>query len=125
MWENMVERGRPQMKYGTCALHAGYVRLQIHSRCVIFVAFPQQQWLHERASMLHYTQITWLVSINPLTPELNPSAQRGAHHVTRLNTPIHTMLSTAPQLSISQEELGTLPEDGNVMPKHVGATIHK
>jgi hypothetical protein len=35
-----------------------------------------------------------------------------AHHVTR-----H---STAPQLSISQKALGTLPEDGNVMPKHVG-----
>ena len=28
------------------------------------------------------------------------------------------------QLSISQKVLGTLPEDGNVMPKHVGATIH-
>jgi hypothetical protein len=26
--------------------------------------------------------------------------------------------------SISQKALGTLPEDGNVMPKHVGATIH-
>jgi hypothetical protein len=29
------------------------------------------------------------------------------------------------QLSISQKALGTLSEDGNVMPKHVGATIHK
>src|SRR5215475_7025451 len=37
---------------------------------------------------------------------------------------IHNILSTAPQLSISQKALGTLPEDGNVMPKHVGATIH-
>jgi hypothetical protein len=36
----------------------------------------------------------------PLTPELNP------------------------ELSIYQKALGTLPEDGNVMPKHVGATIH-
>jgi hypothetical protein len=27
-------------------------------------------------------------------------------------------------LIISQKALGTLPEDGNVMPKHVGATIH-
>jgi hypothetical protein len=26
-------------------------------------------------------------------------------------------------LSISQKALGTLPEDGNVMPKHVGDTI--
>ena len=49
---------------------------------------------------------------------------RGAHHVTRHNTPIHNILSTAPQLSISHKALGTLPEDGNVMPKHVGATIH-
>jgi hypothetical protein len=38
--------------------------------------------------------------------------------------PIHNILSTAPQLSISQTALGTLIEDGNVMPKHVGATIH-
>jgi hypothetical protein len=47
-----------------------------------------------------------------------------AHHVTRHNTPIHNILSTAPQLSISQKALGTLPEDGNVMPKHVGYTIY-
>jgi hypothetical protein len=45
-------------------------------------------------------------------------------HVTRHNTPIHNILLTAPQLSISQKALGTLPEDGNVMPKRVGATIH-
>jgi hypothetical protein len=50
--------------------------------------------------------------------------QIATHHVTRHNTPTHNILSTAPQLSISQKALGTLPEDGNVMPKHVGATIH-
>jgi hypothetical protein len=37
---------------------------------------------------------------------------------------IAILLSTAPQLCISQKALGTLPEEGNVMPKHVGATIH-
>jgi hypothetical protein len=49
-----------------------------------------------------------------------------AHHVAGHNTPIHNILSTTPQLSISQKALGTPPEDGNVrvMPKHVGATIH-
>jgi hypothetical protein len=36
----------------------------------------------------------------------------------------HNILSTAPQLSISQKALGTLPENGNVMPKHVGVTMH-
>jgi hypothetical protein len=47
-----------------------------------------------------------------------------AHHVTRHNVPIHNIPSTAPQLNISQKALGTLPEDGNLMLKHVGATIH-
>jgi hypothetical protein len=46
------------------------------------------------------------------------------HDVTRHNTPIHNILSTTPRLSISQKALGTLPEDGNVMPKHVEDTIH-
>jgi hypothetical protein len=46
------------------------------------------------------------------------------HHVTRHNTPINNILSTVLQLSISQKALRTLPDDGNVMPKHVGATIH-
>jgi hypothetical protein len=40
------------------------------------------------------------------------------------NPPIHNILSTEAQLSISQKALGTLPEDGNVMQKHVGDTIH-
>jgi hypothetical protein len=50
--------------------------------------------------------------------------ESATHHVTRNNTPIHNILSTAPKFSISQKALGTLPEDGNVMLKHVGATIH-
>jgi hypothetical protein len=48
----------------------------------------------------------------------------GKHHVTIHNTPIHNILSAAPQLSISQKALGTLPEEDNVKPKHVGATIY-
>jgi hypothetical protein len=40
------------------------------------------------------------------------------------NMPIHNILPTAPQLSISQNALGTLPEDGNVVPKHEGGTKH-
>jgi hypothetical protein len=48
----------------------------------------------------------------------------GRMRTTLLNTPIHNILSTAPQLSVSQQALGTLPEDDNVMPKHVEPTIH-
>jgi len=31
-------------------------------RIRILIAFPQQQWLHERASMLRYTYIAYIVS---------------------------------------------------------------
>jgi hypothetical protein len=41
-----------------------------------------------------------------------------------LVTPIHNILSTASQLSIFQKALGTLPEDGNVMPTHAVDTIN-
>jgi hypothetical protein len=58
--------------------------------------------------------MTWCVAIS----------DRPTHHAIKHNTPIHNILSTAPQLSISQKALGTLPEDCNVIPKHVGATIH-
>jgi hypothetical protein len=44
--------------------------------------------------------------------------------VTTHNTPIQNIISTAPQSSISQKALGKLPDFGNVMPKHVGATTH-
>jgi hypothetical protein len=44
---------------------------------------------------------------------------RGDH-----STPIHNILSTTPKLSISQNALGKFAEDGNVMPKHVGVTMH-
>jgi hypothetical protein len=46
------------------------------------------------------------------------------HNATRNNTPIHNILSTAFQLSISQKALETLPEDGNVMTKHVEAAVY-
>jgi hypothetical protein len=51
-------------------------------------------------------------------------SQITTHHVTRHNTSIDNIQSTAPQLSVSQNALGTLREDGNVMPKHVAATKH-
>jgi hypothetical protein len=48
----------------------------------------------------------------------------GSSYVFRHYIATHNILSTAPQLNISQQAQGTLPEDGNVMPKHVGDTIH-
>jgi len=34
-----------------------------HSQYVIFISFPMQQWLHERASMLRYTYTVFPVTI--------------------------------------------------------------
>jgi hypothetical protein len=34
-----------------------------HSGCVILIVFPSQQWLRERASMLRYTCIAYIVKI--------------------------------------------------------------
>jgi hypothetical protein len=45
------------------------------------------------------------------------------HHVTRHNTPIHNILSTAPQLSISEKALGTFLEDSSLILKHVENAI--
>jgi hypothetical protein len=36
-----------RLQYGACALHAGYLRLQIHTHagCVTLIVFPLQQWV--------------------------------------------------------------------------------
>jgi hypothetical protein len=75
----------------------------------------------------HYIQKAFLVPSERCSiEEQSIESQIATHHVTRDNTSIHNILSTAStaSLSISQKALGTLFEDGNVMPKHVGATIH-
>jgi len=52
MWENIVELGRPQLTIWrmriACLIPKATNR---HSEYVILIAFPQQQWLHERASV--------------------------------------------------------------------------
>jgi hypothetical protein len=47
--------------YGAWTLHAGYLRLQTNTGCIILIAFPLQQWLHERASMLRCTHNAYVV----------------------------------------------------------------
>ena len=62
MWKNTVELGRPQMTIRRMRIACWIpTATNTHSDCVILIAFPLQQWLHERASMLRYTYITSLV----------------------------------------------------------------
>src|SRR5215471_7046559 len=101
----------------------------------LFIRFINYVWYLLHVSAIHcHLQGAFLVpsercsieeqSIEYCGRVVSSDVVRSAHHVTRHNTPIHNILSTASQFSISQKALGTLPEDGNVMPKHVGATIH-
>ena len=62
MWKNTVDLDRPQMtilrKHIACWVHKA---TNTHSKYVIPTAFPQQQWLQERASLLRHTYIACLV----------------------------------------------------------------
>ena len=62
MWKNIVERGRAPMTIWRKRIACWVPKAtNTHSDCVILIAFPLQQWLHERASLLRYTYIACLV----------------------------------------------------------------
>ena len=64
MWKNTVERGRLQMTIWRVCFACWIPKAtKTHSEYVILIAFPPQQWLQERASMLHYKHSTCLVCL--------------------------------------------------------------
>jgi len=63
MWKNIVERDRSQMTIWRMRKACWIPRAtNAKSDCVILIAFPLQQWLHERASVLRYTHKACLVN---------------------------------------------------------------
>jgi len=55
MWKNIVGEGRPQMSI--CRMRIACWITKATNTCseyVIHIAFPQQQWLRERALMLRH-----------------------------------------------------------------------
>ena len=64
MWKNIVEPGRPQTTiWRMCIVCLILKAINTHSEYVILVAFPLQQWSHERASMLRHSYTICLVNI--------------------------------------------------------------
>jgi len=58
MWKNIVERVRPQMTTWLMRIACWITKAtNTHSEFVILIAFPLQQRLYERASMLRYTGV--------------------------------------------------------------------
>jgi len=52
MWKNIVDPGRQHMRIWRMGIACWVTRAtDTHSEYVILIAFPLQQWLHERASM--------------------------------------------------------------------------
>jgi len=67
MWINIVQPDRPQMTIWRMRIacwipKATHTHTHTHSEYVIPIAFPLQQWLHQRISMLRYTHIDCLVN---------------------------------------------------------------
>ena len=62
-----------------------------HPEYVILIAFPLQQWLHERASLLRYTYISCLVQTCLITRE---PASSGSKRGQKLTPQIHGLVSS-------------------------------
>jgi len=61
----MVEPGRPRMTMWRMRIaYWIHKATNTHSEYVIRIAFPLQQWLQERASVLRYTYIACLVIVD-------------------------------------------------------------
>ena len=55
MWKNMVEPDKTGMTIQRMRFSYWMTKVtDTHSQCVILIAFPLQNWLRERASMLRY-----------------------------------------------------------------------
>jgi len=62
MWTNIIEADRPQMPTWRPRFEFWiHKAANTHSEYVTTIAFPLQQWLHERASVLRYSYMTCLV----------------------------------------------------------------
>jgi len=60
--KNNIEPGRSQMANRRVRVSCWMTKdTATHSQYVIIIAFPLQQWWHERARMLRYTHIACLV----------------------------------------------------------------
>jgi len=59
MWKNEVELDRPQVtiSYGTCALHAGYLRLQTNTQSMQYLLLSiAKMVVRTRSSVMLYVQ---------------------------------------------------------------------
>ena len=72
MWNNIVERGRPQMTKWRLRIACWIITAtNTHSVYVMFIDFLLQQWLSDGASILRHTYISCLVKLYARLHEQN------------------------------------------------------
>ena len=71
MWKNTVEQATDDnvvhVHCMLCTYGYRHTHTHTHTDCVLFIAFPLQQWLHECATMLHYMYTNYLVNFRILS----------------------------------------------------------
>jgi len=78
-----MERDRPQVAIWSVRFACWMTKAtDTHSQCVILIAFPLQQWLRERASMLRYSPMYFacLVRLSLLANTLELPRKEGGFH---------------------------------------------
>ena len=61
-WKNIVERGRPQMAIWRMLIACWMLKAtNTRAVCVIIIAFPLQQWLYKRVSILYVHCLMFLI----------------------------------------------------------------
>jgi len=62
MWKNWVQPDKPQMTIWRMRIACWLPKAtNTHTEYLIRIAFPLQQWLHKRASLLRYIYIACVV----------------------------------------------------------------
>ena len=70
MWKNAVKQDRPYMTIWRMRIACWIPKAtNTHSEYVILTDCPLQQWLHERASLLHYSTLPVLFSLHSFNHE--------------------------------------------------------
>jgi hypothetical protein len=71
MWKNMLQPDWSHVVYNTRMRFACYITKfkNMHSEYVILIAYPQEQWLRERTSMLRYKKTGQCYIITPYSSQ--------------------------------------------------------
>ena len=124
IWKNTVELGRPRltvwrMRIACCVPKA----TNTHSEYVILIAFPLQQWLHERASVLLYASIACLVFSN--FEECFDTVIKALRHINTRRLWLHPVLGSATDIqsdfSVAEVCLKSKSEKGIFAPSSKSA----